>query len=135
VAAEHATKSPRATLAPAGTSESAHSEQSGETAGHQKTELAQRVFGINAEATGTVVAVLVVSVLLALLIATGSSPIVVLLVAAFAALSAVFDGAEVAHQLSEHRTSLVGIAAVVLLLHVAAVAGSLVALQTRPTAM
>jgi hypothetical protein len=133
VAAEHAGRSPRASVAPAGTPEPVHTEGGGETAGHRKAELAQQVLGINAEATGTVIAVLVASALLALLIALRSNAIVLLLVAAFVAASAVFDGAEVAHQLTEHRTSLVAIAGVVLLLHVGAAIASLVLLRRRPT--
>lgn len=137
LAAEHAGESssgsPQATAGPERSSAREHREGGEETAEHQQTELAQRIFGIDAEATGTVVAVLVVSAILALLIAASSNPIVLLLVAAFAAVSALFDAAELAHQLSEHRTNLVVIAAVVLLLHFSAAVGSLAVARRRTT--
>jgi hypothetical protein len=137
MAAEHAGESsngsPQATAGPARSSRPEHRENGGETAEHQRTELAQRIFGINAEANSTVVAVLLVSAILALLVAAGSNPIVPLLVAAFAAVSALFDAAEVAHQLTEHRTNLVAIAAVVLHLHLSAAVGSLAIARRRTT--
>jgi hypothetical protein len=91
-------------------------------ANEQKTE---RVFGIDIESTGLVLAAVAVSLLFAVVLWLSGSIAVPLALAGFALVAAVFDVREVFHQIDESRTNLTVIAAIVATLHVAVVAGAL----------
>jgi hypothetical protein len=98
----------------------------GESAAHRENEAnGERIFGIDTESTGLVVAAVVVSLALAIALWLSESVVVPLALAAFALLAAVFDVRESFHQIDESRTNLTVIAAVVAALHLAAVAGAL----------
>lgn len=93
---------------------------------------AERIFGINPDSIALVVVAVVVSLALAAAIwlVAGAWPL--LAVVLFTLGAAVFDGREIAHQVSESRTNLVVIASVVTVLHLAAaVAAGLLAVSGR----
>ena len=104
-----------------------HSEAGGETSsevgnGETHSESSEKIFGINPESTGLVIAAILAAVLLA--VATWFSPVLLVLLAviAFGVLFAVFDVREVVHQVNESRAGLVVIASVLALIHLAVAA-------------
>jgi hypothetical protein len=110
--------------APAAGESPAH--RAGESAAHLASEAhGERVFGIDIESTGLVVAAVAVSLLLAIALWLSSGVLVPLAVAGFAFAAAIFDVREVFHQIDESRTNLTVIAAIVAALHLAVVAGAL----------
>jgi hypothetical protein len=96
-------------------------------AGHEEHE--ETVLGMNVESTPLVATGVLVSVAFAILVWFRRDRLLLWLVAAFAALFAVFDVAEIVHQINENRTGIAVIAAVVVVVHAAA---TLVA-ETRAT--
>jgi hypothetical protein len=106
---------------------------SGETgAAHAAESQSEKLFGINPEATGLLVIALALSVLLAVLILSLSSPLVPAGIAAAALAFTVLDVREVTHQLTESRSGLAALAATVALLHLLTAASALlVARATR----
>ena len=77
----------------------------------------RKVLGIDAESKAAVVAALAISVLLAALLVLVEARAVVVTVAVFALAFAVFDIAEVAHQIDASETGLAVVAVVVALAH------------------
>ena len=101
--------------------------RAGESAAHRASEAnGERVFGIDIESTGLVVAAVAVSLLLAIALWLSDGFVVPLALAGFALVAAIFDVREVFHQIDESRTNLTVIAAIVAALHLAVVAGGLV---------
>ena len=95
----------------------------------ERGEDQETVLGINVEGTPLVVIGALASVAFAALVWFRREHLLLWTVAAFAALSTVFDVAELAHQINEHRTGIALIAAVLAIVHAAA---TLVA-ETRAT--
>jgi len=111
---------------------SAEGAASGESpAMHAAEHSSETLLGINPEATGLVVAAVVVSLALAALILTVGSPLlavgVALVMLAFTAL----DIREVTHQLNESHPGLAALAATIAMLHL--LAGAAALLTTRDT--
>jgi hypothetical protein len=101
--------------------------RAGESAAHRAAEVhGERVFGIDIESTGLVVAAVAVSLVLAIALWLSGSALIPLGVAGFALVAAIFDVREVFHQIDESRTNLTVIAAIVAALHLVVVAGALV---------
>jgi len=86
----------------------------------------ERVFGIDIESTGLVVAAVGISLLFAAALWLGRSFAIPLALAGFALVAAVFDVREVFHQIDESRTNLTVIAAIVAALHLTVVGGALI---------
>lgn len=83
----------------------------------------ERVFGINPESIGLVIAAVLVSLLLALALwRLPTARPLLLLVALIALVFGIFDIREAIHQVSESRTNLTVVAAIVAALHLAATA-------------
>jgi hypothetical protein len=113
----------------------AHAKPAGESAAHQASERrGERVFGIDIESTGLVIAAVAVSLSLAVALWLTGSVVVPLALAGFALAAAIFDVREVFHQIDESRTNLTLIAAIVAALHLALVAGALVLARRSETA-
>ena len=105
----------------------AHSESSGkasstETAGETHSESSEKIFGINPESTGLVIAAIVAAVLLAVAVWFSPFSVVLLALIAFGLVFAVFDVRELVHQVNESRAGLVVIASVLALIHLAVAA-------------
>jgi hypothetical protein len=99
----------------------------GESAAHRASEAnGERVFGIDIESTGLVVAAVAVSLLFAIALWLSESVLVPLALVGFALVAAVFDVREVFHQIDESRTNLTVIASIVAALHLSVVAGAAV---------
>jgi hypothetical protein len=109
-----------------------HSEGGGESAGHRAaesgsgsstaggethSESSEKIFGINPESTGLVIAAVVAAVVLAVAVWFSAVPLVLLAVIGFGIVFAVFDVREVVHQANESRAGLVVIASVLALIH------------------
>ncbi len=135
-AAREATETHATTAAPATETHAAGGETSGEaTAGEASSTEApasqsavtevtsERVFGINPESIGLVIAAVLVSLLLALAVwRLPTARRLLLLVALIALAFGIFDIREAIHQVSESRTNLSVVAAIVAALHLAATA-------------
>lgn len=93
----------------------------------------EQVFGLNPDATGLVIAALAASVLMAVAVWRYPAVAPLLVLVALASLAfCVFDVREAFHQVSESRTSLVAIAALVVALHLTAAAvATTMSLRTR----
>lgn len=104
-------------------------EESGDEAHAGEAAGSERLLGVSADSPGTVVVVVLGSVLLAVVVARYPRPSVVAAVAVLAAGATVFDIAEVAHQLAEDQTGVAVLAAVVAALHLAAVVAALALLR------
>jgi hypothetical protein len=139
VVVEHSGGDTHAAVAPSGTGGRTETGQEGSES-HEQTEPAgqaaateagsERVLGASVESPGTVVAVVVVSLLLAGLVWWYRRSWVLVAVAVFAAGAAVFDIAEVVHQVRAGRVGVGGLAVLVAALHVAVVVA--VAAMLRP---
>lgn len=101
---------------------STHGESSAQRA-HEKNS--ERIFGVDIESTGLVVAAVAVSLIFAVALWLSGSVAVPFALAGFALVAAVFDVRELFHQIDESRTNLTVIAAVVAALHLTVVAGAL----------
>jgi hypothetical protein len=127
---------------------STHSEGGGESAAHRAaesgsgsttasgethSESSEKIFGINPEATGLVIAAVVAAVLLAVAVWFSPVPLVLLAVIAFGVVFAVFDVREVVHQANESRAGLIVIAFILTLIHLG-VAGLAAVVWRSPTA-
>ena len=99
----------------------------------EANETSETLFGINPESTSAVAAAVVISLILAAALWFWGAPAVLVVTAVVALLFAVFDLREVAHQLSEARSSLVVVALLAALLHAGAAVVAGLAL-TRSTA-
>jgi hypothetical protein len=109
--------------APAAGESPAH--RAGESTAHLASEAhGERVFGIDIESTGLVVAAVAVSLVLAIALWLSSGVVVPLALAGFALVAAIFDVREVFHQIDESLTNLTVISAIVAALHLAVVAGA-----------
>ena len=84
------------------------------------TESGETVLGINVESTPLVVLAVLASVVLAVATWRTDYKVVLLVTALFAAAFAVFDVAEVTHQIRESATTIAVIAAIIAVLHGAA---------------
>ena len=109
---------------PAATSQETASETSGETprpaAPVARTEVKERVLGINTETNTIVTVVVIISVLFALgIVLLPGIRGVVWGATAFCVAAAVFDGAEVAHQISRSEPGLAALATSVTAVHLA----------------
>jgi hypothetical protein len=113
---------------PASAKGAASSERS---AAHAAENSSETLLGINPEATGLVVTAVAVSVLLAALILTVSSPLLAAVVALVMLAFTALDIREVIHQLNESHPGLAALAATIALLHLAA--GAVALLTTRGT--
>jgi hypothetical protein len=102
---------------------------SSERSTHAAENSSETLFGINPEATGLVVTAVAVSVLLAALILTVSSPLLAAVVALVMLAFTALDIREVTHQLNESHPGLAALAATIALLHLAA--GAVALLTTR----
>lgn len=96
-------------------------EEGGDEAHAGEAADSERLLGVPADTPGTVVVVVLGSVLLAVVMARHPRPIVAAAVAVLAAGATVFDIAEVAHQAAADRTGVAVLAASVAALHLAAV--------------
>ena len=101
---------------------------SSETAAQHHAEIHKeaKLFGINPEVLGLVIAAVLASLALAAAVWLRGIPIVLLAIVAFGVVFAAFDVREVLHQVDEARASLILIASVLAALHalVAIVAGA-----------
>lgn len=102
------------------TEESGHTESSSET-----------VFGVNLESTALVIVAAIASVALAALTWRWNVRPLLLATATFAAVFAIFDIAELVHQVQESRTGIAALVAIIAALHTGA---ALVAQQRATTA-
>jgi hypothetical protein len=116
----------RKTSIPNGGAPTGHS--SAETPAEHRAELHReaKLFGINPEAVGLVIATVVASLLLAIVVWMRPRDIVLITVVGFGLVFAGFDVREVLHQIDESRAGLIAIAGVLAILHllVAALAGA-----------
>jgi hypothetical protein len=119
-----------------GSSKPGHREAGPESAhrGEPETQRAsekesERVFGIDTESTGLVIAAVGASLLFALALWFTTGVAVPLALAGFALVAAIFDVREVFHQIDESRTNLTVIAAIVAALHLVVVGGALTLAQ------
>ncbi len=99
-----------------------HSDSGGKTSSQTSTrethsETSEKIFGINPESTGLVIAAIVAALLLAIAAWFSPVPLVLLAVIAFGVVFAVFDVREVVHQINESRAGLVVIASILALIH------------------
>jgi hypothetical protein len=94
---------------------------------HTGEDAERAVFGIDPEADVTVATAIIVPFLLAAAVWLWPMPIVLGLVAVFAAIFVILDVQEVLHQLSESHTGLIALAAMLALLHLAIAAIALAA--------
>ena len=107
----------------AGEGSAAPVESTGATTAGASEARSERIFGLNPDATGLVIAALVASALMAIAVWRYPALVPLLIVVALASLSfAVFDVREAFHQSSESRTGLVVVAALVAGLHLGAAA-------------
>jgi hypothetical protein len=83
-------------------------------------ESTEKVFGINTESVGLVVAVVIASLLLAAIALAVRSPLVLGIIIVVALAAAVFDAREIAHQLDESRNGVATLAALTMTLHLLA---------------
>jgi hypothetical protein len=95
-----------------------HDDESTATESHASGE--ENTFGIDRESPAFVVPAVIVSLALAVLVWFRHDTWLLVTVAVFSLLFAVFDVVEVVHQLNEHRRDLALLATVVALLHLAA---------------
>ena len=102
----------------------------GETGGHSELS-GENVLGVNVESSALVIVALAVSLALAALTWMRNRPGLLFATMAIAVVFAVFDVAEVAHQIKESRTGLATLAATIALVHLAT---ALVAEQRAVTA-
>jgi len=127
VAAERSTTSTSASSAATaspGTGETAAERaSSGETAaeGSRTHETAESTGGFRLESTGSVVAAVIISLLLAAAIAVQGSRVVLLFAAVFCLLFAGLDAREVGHQLQDSRAGVATLAGLAAVLHVGVV--------------
>src|SRR4030095_4209463 len=96
--------------------EEAHADEA-TTPHDEANEASETMLGINPEATGTVAAAVVVSVVLAAALWFWGTPAVLIVAAVVAVLFAALDLREVAHQLSEARSGLAAVALLAAVLH------------------
>ena len=101
----------------------------GETTGHSESS-AETVLGLNLESNSLVIAAVVVSLAFAALTWFRSRRSLLFATMAFALMFAIFDIAEVAHQIRESRAALATLAAAIALVHIAT---TLTAQQRVPT--
>jgi len=80
---------------------------------------AEPVLGINPESPMLVTTAITISVLLAVALSLRSTSLVLAIAGAFGLIFAIVDGLEILHQLQEHRPSLVAIATLATLFHLA----------------
>jgi cobalamin biosynthesis Mg chelatase CobN len=117
----------------------AHPESRGKTSsekastGETHSESSEKIFGINPESTGLVIAAVVAAVLLAVAVWFSPLSLVLLAVITFGVVFAVFDVREVVHQANESRAGLVVIASILGLIHLG-VAAIAAVLWRSPTA-
>lgn len=117
---------------PGGDSGGVEGAASGESpATHDAEHNAETLLGINPEATWLVVTAVAVSLVLAALVLTVTSPLLAAAIALAMLAFTALDIREVTHQLNESHPGLVAFAAVVALLHLAA--GTAALLATRDT--
>jgi len=109
--------------------EEVHAAESGEEAHARGAAESERLLGVPADSPGTVVIVVVGSVLLAVVVARYPRPMVVATVAVLAAGATVFDVAEVAHQVAGDQTAVAVLAALVAVLHLAVVIAAIALLH------
>jgi hypothetical protein len=99
-----------------GAGEEAHADEATEP--HiEANEPSETILGINLESTSTVAAAVVISLLLAAAVYFWGTPATLVVAGAVALLFAALDLREVAHQLSEGRSGLVGVALLAAVLH------------------
>jgi hypothetical protein len=108
-------------------------ETSSEASGETRSESSEKIFGINPESMGLVIAAIGAAVLLAVAVWLSPIPLVLLAVIAFGVVFAVFDVREVVHQVNESRVGLVVIASLLALIHLA-VAATAAVIWRSPTA-
>lgn len=101
----------------------------GEATGHSESS-AETVLGLNLESNGLVIVAVAASLALAALIWFRNRRSLLFATMAFALVFAVFDIAEVAHQLRESRAALATLAAAIALVHIAT---TLIAQQRVPS--
>jgi hypothetical protein len=109
-------------------SEAADGSQADAT-GAEHDEDEATVLGVNVESTPLVATGVLVSVAFAILVLFRRDRLLLWIVAGFAALFAVFDVAELLHQIDENRTGIAVIAAVIAIVHAAAT----IVAETRAT--
>jgi hypothetical protein len=110
-----------------GAQEEAHADEAAEP----HTEANETILGINPESTAAVTAAVVISLLLAAALYFWGTSATLIVAGVFALLFAALDLREVAHQLSEDRTSLVVIALLAAALHAGAAVVAGLALTRR----
>ena len=86
----------------------------------EANETSEMIFGINPESTAAVTAAVVISLLLAAALYFWGTPATLIVAGVFALLFAALDLRELAHQLSEGRSSLVVVALLAAVLHAGA---------------
>jgi hypothetical protein len=112
--------------------ESAHGEESKGEAEHAEKHGGEKLLGLDPEATGLVVAAVIVSLLLALAVwLRPGQRAVLLLVAAAMLLFGALDVREAVHQADESNTGLVLLASAIAVLHLGAAAVAVYSLEAR----
>jgi hypothetical protein len=109
----------------------AGSEASPGTAAEQGESSEERVLGVDLESPGLVAAVVLASVGLAVWVWRRQNTVALVVVAVFAGVFAVFDIAEVAHQVNESRPGIAVLAGVLAVIHIVVAAISVLALARR----
>jgi hypothetical protein len=109
----------------------AESQASPGTAAEHGESTEARVLGVDLESPGLVVAVVLASVGLAAWVWRRQNTVALVVVAVFAGVFAVFDIAEVAHQIDESRPGIAVLAGVVAVIHVVVAAISVLAVARR----
>ena len=128
---------PAATAAASGDADggetTAHTEtQGGDSTGHSETS-GETVLGVNLESNGLVAFAVVISLALAVLTWLRSRHSVLFATLGFVFVFAVFDVAEVAHQLKESRGGLAALAGAIALVHLATAVVAEQRATTKPT--
>ena len=129
-ASEEGTEGHQEGEAAEGAQQEAHTDEAAEP--HtEANETSETIFGINPESTSTVAAAVVISLLLASALYFWGTPATLIVAGVFALLFAALDLREVAHQLSEARSSLVAVALLAAVLHAGAAVVAGLALTRR----
>jgi hypothetical protein len=130
----HSTAEPAASDSPSPSGDGDHAESgsssekapaSEHAAAHAAEQSSEKILGINPEATGLVVAAVLLSLLLAALMLTLSSPVAAAVTALAMAAFAGLDIFELAHQLHESHSGLAALAATVGFVHLLTAAAAL----------